>query len=115
MILYGIPTCDTCRKALRALRDAGRDVAFRDIRAEPLTADELATIIARFGQQAVNRQSATFRGFDAALREADPQAQISARPTVMRRPIIRDGDQWYLGWNAANEDALTRRDRQARA
>ena len=34
MILYGISTCDTCKKALKALESAGRDVTFRDIRAQ---------------------------------------------------------------------------------
>ena len=37
MILYGISTCDTCKRALKTLQAAGKDVAFRDIRAEPLT------------------------------------------------------------------------------
>mgnify|MGYP002139051947 CR=1 FL=1 len=28
MILYGIPTCDTCKKALKALEAAGQAVTF---------------------------------------------------------------------------------------
>ena len=42
MILYGIPTCDTCKKALKALKDEGHEVIFRDIRAEPLSEIEWA-------------------------------------------------------------------------
>ena len=30
MILYGIPTCDTCKKAIKTLQAAGHDVTFRD-------------------------------------------------------------------------------------
>jgi arsenate reductase-like glutaredoxin family protein len=37
MILYGIPTCDTCRKARAALEAAGHAVQVRDVRAEPLS------------------------------------------------------------------------------
>ena len=37
MILYGISTCDTCKRALKTLQAAGKDVTFRDIRAQPLT------------------------------------------------------------------------------
>jgi arsenate reductase-like glutaredoxin family protein len=37
MILYGIPTCDTCKKAQKALKEVGHEVIFRDIRAEPLS------------------------------------------------------------------------------
>jgi hypothetical protein len=30
-----------------------------------------------------------------------------AQPTVMKRPVIQDGDRWYLGWDSATEAALT--------
>ncbi len=40
MILYGIPTCDTCKKALKALEGAGHAVSFRDIRKDPLSEAE---------------------------------------------------------------------------
>jgi hypothetical protein len=26
----------------------------------------------------------------------------------MKRPVIRDGDRWFLGWDSATEAALTR-------
>ena len=34
MILYGLSTCDTTKKALKALQKAGKDVVFRDVRAQ---------------------------------------------------------------------------------
>lgn len=107
MILYGIPTCDSCKKALKALQAAGKEVSFRDIRAEPLDEAEIAAIVQEFGDRAVNRQSTTFRSFNEFLRASDPEAQIRAQPTVMKRPVIRDGDAWHLGWDAATEAALT--------
>ena len=69
MILYGISTCDTCKKALRALSEAGRDVTFRDVRAQPLSAAEIDQIVTEFGDRAVNKQSTTYRGFSDFLRE----------------------------------------------
>jgi arsenate reductase-like glutaredoxin family protein len=107
MILYGIPTCDTCKKALKALEAAGKDVTFRDIRAQPLTEAEIAEIVGEFGDAAVNRQSTTYRGFSDFLKASDPEAQIAAQPTVMKRPVIK-ADRWHLGWDAATEAALTR-------
>lgn len=106
MILYGIPTCDTCKKALKALQAAGRDVTFRDIRAEPLSDAEIADIVTQFGDRAVNRQSTTYRSFSDFLRESEAEAQIKAQPTVMKRPVIRDGDSWHLGWDDAVQAAL---------
>ena len=58
MILYGIPTCETCKKALKALQAAGKEVAFRDVRAAPLTQEEVDRIVQEFGSRAVNRMSA---------------------------------------------------------
>jgi arsenate reductase-like glutaredoxin family protein len=108
MILYGLSTCDTCKGALRSLQRAGRDVTFRDVRAAPLSAAEIAAIVGAFGDRAINRASTTYRGFSEFLRAADPEAQIAAQPAVMKRPVIRDGERWYLGWDAATEAALTR-------
>ena len=107
MILYGLSTCDTTKKALKALQRAGKDVQFRDVRAQPLTNAEIDAIITEFGDRAVNKQSTTYRGFSDFLRESDADAQIAAQPTVMKRPIIQDGATWYLGWDDAIEAKVT--------
>ena len=107
MILYGLSTCDTTKKALKALQRAGKDVVFRDVRAQPLTRAEIDAIITEFGDRAVNKQSTTYRGFSDFLRESDADAQIAAQPTVMKRPIIQDGATWYLGWDEAIEAKAT--------
>lgn len=107
MILYGISTCDTCKKALKALTNVGREVTFRDVRAEPLSEAEIAGIVAEFGSRAVNTQSTTYRAFGDFLKASEPEAQIAAQPAVMKRPVIQDGDRWYLGWDPAIEAALT--------
>ncbi len=106
MILYGIPTCDSCKKALKTLAAAGRPVTFRDIRAEPLSDTEIDQIVTAFGDRVINRQSTTWRGFSDFLKFAEPQAQIAAQPTVMKRPVIRQGDDWHLGWDDSIEAAL---------
>ncbi len=105
MILYGISTCDTCKKALKALEGAGRQVTFRDIRKEPLTEAEIAEIVTEFGSRIINRQSTTYRSFSDFLRESEPEAQLAAQPTVMKRPLIK-AEGWHLGWDAEVQAAL---------
>ena len=105
MILYGIPTCDTCKKALKALEGAGHAVTFRDIRKDPLSEAEISEMVTEFGSRLINKQSTTYRAFSDFLRESEPEAQIAAQPTVMKRPIIK-GDAWYLGWDADVQAAL---------
>ena len=105
MIFYGISTCDTCKKAIKALQGAGHEVSFRDIRANPLSRAEIDEIVTEFGDRLINKQSTTYRGFSDFLRESDPEAQIAAQPTVMKRPVIR-AEKWHLGWDDATQAAL---------
>jgi arsenate reductase-like glutaredoxin family protein len=101
MILYGISTCDTCKKAQKELLAAGHDVTFRDIRANPLTEAEIARIVGEFGDRAVNKSSTTWRGFSDFLKASDPEAQIAAQPAVMKRPVIDRDGALTLGWDDA--------------
>lgn len=106
MIVFGISTCDTTKKAVKAIERAGLPVTFRDIRANPLTRDEIDAIVTEFGSLAVNKQSTTYRSFSDFLRESEPEAQIAAQPTVMKRPVIQTETGWHLGWDAEVEAAL---------
>ena len=106
MILYGIPTCDTCKKAIKAIEAAGKSVTFRDVRANPLSTAEIAAIVTEFGDRAINKTSPTYRSFSDFLKESEPEAQIAAQPTVMKRPVIQDGDRWFIGWDEATQAAV---------
>ena len=94
MEIWGLKTCDTCRKATKALPSA----AFRDIRADPLNGDEIARVLAAFGDKAVNKASTTWRGLDAAAQAMDPAALLAAHPTLMKRPVIATDGGWTIGW-----------------
>lgn len=106
MMIYGLSTCAMCQKARKALEAAGKDVSFRDIRADPLSEAELDELIAEFGDRLVDRTSNDYRALNDWLKNSEAEAQISAKPKVMARPVIRDGDMLYLGWDEAVQDAL---------
>lgn len=106
MILYGIPTCDTCKKAQKALVAAGHSVTFRDVRADPLTEAERDEFITEFGDRIINRASTTYRGLSDWMRASEADAQLAAHPTLMKRPVIRMDEALYLGWKADVQDAL---------
>ncbi len=105
-MIYGLNTCATCQKARKALEAAGRDVDFRDIRAEPLSEAELAELIVEFGDRLVDRTSNDWRGLSDWLKHSEAEAQIAAKPKLMARPVIRDGDAYYLGWDETVQAAL---------
>lgn len=106
MMIYGLNTCSVCQKARKALEADGKDVIFRDVRADPLSEAELAELIAAFGDRLVDRKSNDYRGLNDWLKNSEAGAQISAQPKVMARPVIRDRDMLYLGWDEAIQRAL---------
>lgn len=107
MELYGLKTCDTCRKALKTLEAAGRPARLVDVRAEPLGADQLAAFLAAFGDALVNTRSTTWRGLSEEERKRTPADLLAARPALMKRPVIRAEDgTLYLGWGKEVQAAL---------
>lgn len=106
MVIYGLSTCSECRKAQKALEAEGQTVSLRDIRAEPLSEAELTELITEFGDRLVDRTTNDYRGLSDWLKASEAEAQIAAQPKVMARPVIRDGDRLYLGWNEAVQAAL---------
>lgn len=100
--LYGIKTCDTCRKALAAMPDA----TLRDIRKDPLDSVTLQRFLDAFGDGLINRTSTTWRGLDDAARALPLIDLLSLHPTVMKRPAIDRDGTLYLGWKADVQAAL---------
>jgi Spx/MgsR family transcriptional regulator len=107
MELYGLKTCDTCRKALKSLEAAGQSVRFVDVRAEPLGADRLAEFLGAFGDALVNTRSTTWRGLSEEERKGAPADLLAAHPALMKRPVLRAEDgTLYLGWGKEVQAAL---------
>lgn len=106
MMIYGLNTCAICQKARKALEADGKEVSFRDVRAEPLSEAELAELIVEFGDRLVDRNSNDYRALSDWLRNSEAEVQISARPKVMARPVIRDQDMFYLGWGETVQETL---------
>lgn len=99
--IYGIKTCDTCRKAVKAL-----DVALTDIRAEPLSRADLERFHAAFGEKLLNTRSTTWRGLSEEERARDPLDLLMDHPTLMKRPVIERDGRLYLGWGKDVQEAL---------
>lgn len=102
MRLYGLKTCDTCRKALKALPEA----SLVDVRAEGVPEDVLTAALEQFGAALVNTRSTTWRGLDDEARAGEPLELLKAHPSLMKRPLIVSGTDMYLGWAKDTQAAL---------
>jgi arsenate reductase-like glutaredoxin family protein len=82
------------------LVNAGHDPQIIDVRADGISDENRAQIIAQFGDAAINRASTTWRGLSDAEKASDADALLAAHPTLMKRPVIEHGGAWTIGWKA---------------
>lgn len=102
MEIYGLKTCDTCRKAIKALPQA----RFVDVRSDGVPRDVMDAARAAFGDALVNTRSTTWRGLSAQERAETAETLLATHPTLMKRPLIVDGDNMHLGWTKEAQAAL---------
>ncbi|GAA5785599.1 ArsC family reductase [Chitiniphilus shinanonensis] len=98
MKLYGIPNCDTVKKARAWLAEAGIAYEWHDYKKHGVDRALLAGWIAQVGwERLVNRAGTTWRKLDDATRAGvvDAESAIAvmlAQPSVIKRPVLeRDG------------------------
>lgn len=96
MILYGLKSCDTCRRALKSLLN--EKVAFVDVRAEGVPKSLLEKAYAEFGDALINKSSTTWRGLNEMQRSLNPIILLQTHPVLMKRPLIVQGVNMTLGW-----------------
>jgi len=96
--VYGIPNCDTVKKARAWLAEHGLQAAFHDFKKQGVPADLLPEWLAAFGcDKLVNRAGTTWRKLDEAARaavvdDASAMALMRAEPSVIKRPVVRWAD-----------------------
>jgi Spx/MgsR family transcriptional regulator len=96
--LYGIPNCDTVKRARAWLAEHGRDARFHDFKKQGVPADRLDAWITRLGwAPLVNRQGTTWRKLppaeQAAVADAaSARALLLAQPSVIKRPVMEWAD-----------------------
>ncbi|WP_296722639.1 arsenate reductase [Erythrobacter sp.] len=112
MHLYGIPNCDTVKKARVWLDAQGRDYAFHDYKKEGADPDRVATWIAAAGlDTVVNRKGTTYRKLSDADKAAAADSHTAVaflvqQPSIIKRPIVEYSGGILVGfkedeWSAA--------------
>ncbi|MFO8154588.1 MAG: ArsC family reductase [Pseudomonadota bacterium] len=111
IVLYGIPNCDTVRKARKALDAAGVEHRFHDFRKDGVDEAQLRRWVEALGWEAlVNRRGTTWRRLPEEQRQSlDAETAIALmgeHPALIKRPVIeRDGDV-TVGWTPDIATAL---------
>ena len=106
--LYGIPNCDTVKRARAWLTDHGIDATFHDFKKAGVPADQCDAWLDALGWEALlNRKGTTWRKLDDATRDAvvdraSARALMLAQPSVIKRPVVAWGPVTTVGFDPAS-------------
>ena len=107
MKLYGLKNCDSCKKALKEIRNAEKDIEFIDIRDNNISLEKIQNWLDQHGDRIlVNRKSTTWRNLSDGDRQKPAPILLQAHPTLIKRPIIVAGNHIFVGWNMNVKSAL---------
>lgn len=103
--LYGIPNCDTVKKARRWLDDAGVAYHFHDFRKDGLDAPLLQGWIDELGwEKLLNKAGTTFRKLPedqkTGLDAAKAKALMLDQPAMIKRPVLDAKGARSVGFSA---------------
>ena len=111
--LYGIPNCDTVKKARAWLQQQACDVEFHDFKKAGVPVDRLDAWIGAVGwERLLNRSGTTWRKLDEPVRAAvigaaSAKRLMLAQSSVIKRPVVEWADGAIsVGFDA---DAWSRR------
>jgi arsenate reductase len=106
--LYGIPNCDTVKRARDWLATQGVAYEFHDFKKAGVPPERLAAWVAAAGwERVLNRKGTTWRKLDAAQQAgvtdaASAQALMREQASVIKRPVVEwDDGRITVGFDAA--------------
>ena len=109
--LYGIGSCDSCRKARKWLDENNIDYSYHDIRIDGLTIQMLERWSSRIDwQKLLNTRSLTWRKIPetdrGGLVKDKALAMMLQHPTLVKRPVLECDEFIALGFSPENYDKI---------
>ena len=104
--LYGIPNCDTMKKARAWLDAHGVAYSFHDYKKAGLDEVVLRTWVDELGwEQLINRRGQMWRKLDHSVRDTmDKETAVRVMlqtPSIIRRPVLDTGERRQVGFSEA--------------
>ncbi|KZN45288.1 ArsC family reductase [Pseudoalteromonas luteoviolacea] len=106
IVLYGIPNCDTIKKAKKFLQEQNIEFAFHDYRKDGLTPELLDSFVTELGWETVlNKRGTTYRALSdeqkQTLDESSAKQYMLDAPAMIKRPILQVDSKLHIGFKAA--------------
>ena len=108
LVVYGIPNCDTTKKAMQWLKKNNIAFTFHDYKLQGISKEKLNEWCAAKGWETIfNKRSTTWRALPEAEQKkvagpADAIKVMLTNNSIIKRPVIEYNDKIMVGFN---EDA----------
>jgi len=109
--IYGISNCDTMKKARNWLQANGLETEFHNYKKSGCDSSLAKLFLSTFPlEQVVNKRGTTWRKLDDDTKQnlsvESAAALMSENPSLIKRPILQQGNTWLIGfdekeWQAA--------------
>lgn len=109
--MYGIPNCDTIKKARKWLEEANVEYQFHDYRKQGITAELITEFFQQLGwENVLNKRGTTYRQLTQeqkdTLNSDNAAALLLEKPAMIKRPILRIDSQLHVGFKAEQYSSL---------
>ena len=105
MTVYGIPNCDTVKKATTWLKNNNIEFTFHDFKKEGISAKKLKEWDKKAGlDKILNKNSSTWKEVDNAVKETITSIDsavplLQEKTSIIKRPVIEDDKFLFFGFN----------------
>ncbi|MFD0748726.1 Spx/MgsR family RNA polymerase-binding regulatory protein [Mucilaginibacter calamicampi] len=105
MKVYGIPNCDTVKKALNWFKANNVMYEFYDFRKLGLPVEKLAEWDSKAGYESfLNKKSTTWKELDEHIKDniktnVDAIQLLQQKTSIIKRPVIEDGKFLHFGFD----------------
>ncbi|WP_443937808.1 Spx/MgsR family RNA polymerase-binding regulatory protein [Pedobacter sp. MW01-1-1] len=107
MVVYGIPNCNTVKKAIDWLKENNLEFEFHDFKKKGISPEKLNQWCATFGWEVVlNRKGLTWKKLSKEQQaeiksQEDAVAYLLQNTSAIKRPVIeKDNDAVFIGFDA---------------
>jgi len=109
--LYGIPNCDTMKKARSWLNKHGVDYEFHNYKKQGVPETDLKNWVDQLGWEVLlNKRGTTWRKLDEDTKaNVDSQSAIQImrdNPSIIKRPVLDVDGQFHVGFSEDNYQQL---------
>lgn len=109
--LYGIPNCDTVKKARTWFEKRGVAYKFHDYKKQGIDREKLEEWILEKGwEPLLNKSGTTFRALPDVLKQDidgdKALALMLAEPSMIKRPIVEGAGELIVGYSSTDYEAI---------